>query len=341
MATANRPGWDAESPYAIPVRGWKQVLWRVKDETLRDNVSMAAAGCAFFGLLSLFPAITALVSVYGLAFDPAQVEQQLAVLHDVVPIEAMAIIEGQARAVASSGRTALGWSAALALLIAFYSATSAVKTSFAALNIAYEEEETRSFIRLNLTAAAFTLAAMMAVPTGLAVILGLPTLMSYLPLGPFALVAIPIGSFTLLLMLVVAALSIVYRFGPSRAPAHWRWLSPGAMLAAGLWLAASAGFSIYVARFGSYNQTYGALAGVVILLLWLYISAFVVLLGAELNAELELQTEADSTTGPPRPMGERDAFVADNSPASRRLIARRQRKAARVGASNAGPAGQD
>lgn len=279
---------------------------------------MAAAGCAFFGLVSLFPAITTLVSLYGLAFDPAEVERQLIVLADVIPGDAYGIIAGQAQAVAAKGRTSLGWSAALGLLITFWTAGSAMKMTLSALNLAYEEDERRSFLRFNLTAFAFTLAAMAGLPIGLAVILGLPGVLHFLPLGPFARFAVPVGSFLMLLTLVIGALQLLYRLGPCRRPARWPWLSPGALLAGVCWLVASIGFSVYVGNFGSYGHTYGALAGVVILLLWLYISAFVVLLGAELNAELELQTDRDTTIGPPRPKGMREAFVADHDPSTQR-----------------------
>lgn len=309
---AGGPGQHAESPTDIPARGWWEVLKRVMNETSKDNMSIIAAGCAFYALLALFPAITALLSIYGLVVDPGTVERQLGAIAGVVPQEAFTLIQNQAHQVASGGRTALGWSAALAIVLALYSASSGVKTLFEALNIAYEEEETRSFIRLNATALVFTLAAVVGLPIGLAVIVGVPAALHVLPLGPLTEWAIRIASWVILLALVVGGLSVVYRYGPARSPARWRWLTPGSLAAAVLWLLASVAFSYYAAHFGSYNQTYGALGGVIILLMWLWISAYVILLGAELNSELELQTERDTTTGQPAPMGGRGAYAADH-----------------------------
>jgi membrane protein len=316
-AARDRPDAEADSPTEIPARGWWQVLKRVVDRTSRDDMTIIAAGCAFYALLGLFPGITALVSIYGLLADPAAIERQLAGLASVVPKEAVDLIAGQAHAVAAAGRTALGWGAALALLLALYGATSGVKTLFEALNIAYEQEERRGFLRLNLAAFAFTLAAVVGVATAIAVIVGVPAALRFLPLGPLAAWAVRIVSWLILAALVVVGIGLLYRFGPSRAPARWRWITPGSLAAAGLWLAASVAFSFYAARFGAYNQTYGALGGVIILLVWLWLGAFAVLLGAELNAELELQAGGDTTTGAPLPKGERDAYVADHTAAER------------------------
>jgi membrane protein len=315
--TTDAPGRHAESPTEIPARGWWEVLKRVMAETSADNMSIIAAGCAFYALLALFPAITALLSIYGLVVDPATIERQLSGIADVAPKEAFDIIQGQAHQVASGGRTALGWSAGLAILLALYSAASGVKTLFEALNIAYEQEESRGFVRLNAVALLFTLAAIVGLPIGLAVIVGVPAVLHALPLGPATEWLIRIVSWVILLAIVVGGLAVVYRFGPARAPARLRWLTPGSMAAAVLWLLASLAFSYYAAHFGSYNQTYGALGGVIILLMWLWISAYVILLGAELNSELELQTARDTTTGQPRPEGERGAYAADHTAGER------------------------
>jgi len=315
---AEAPGRGADSPTAIPPRGWLEVLQRVWGEVGKDNMSIIAAGCAFYALLALFPAITALVAIYGLVADPAIIEQQISTLGAVMPKEAVDLLNVQAHAVAATGPTKLSWGAALALLLALYGATSGVKTLFEALNVAYEEDETRSFVRLNLTAFAFTVVAVIGVAVMIAMIVGLPTVLDYLPLGQLGEWLVRIGSWVLLFALVLLGLALLYRFGPSRAPASWRWLTPGSLLATTLWLAASVAFSLYVGKFAAYNQTYGTLGGVVVLLMWLYISAFVILLGAELNAEAELQTKEDTTTGPPAPMGSRQAYAADHTAAQRR-----------------------
>ncbi len=310
-------GLHAQSPTEVPARGWMEVLWRVKDEISRDNMSIVAAGCAFYALLALFPAITAMVSTYGLIADPADVERHMQSLEGVVPGEAFAIIRDQTHAVAAQGGTALGWGTALALVLALYSASSGVQTLFTALNIAYEEEETRGFLRFYLTSFAFTLAAVVGVALALALLVGVPALLALLPLGPATQWVVRLGSLALLLALVAAGVAAIYRFGPSRAPASWRWLTPGSIAATVLWLLASLGFSWYVTNFAGYNETYGTLGGVIVLLMWLWISAYVVLLGAELNAELELQTAHDTTTGPPLPEGQRGAYAAVHTPDDR------------------------
>lgn len=313
----DRVGRRAQSPVAIPPRGWWAVVLRVWHQLEEDNMAIVAAGCAFYAMLALFPAITALVSIYGLVADPAEVERQVEAMRGVLPQEAVELIATQARQVASGSSGTLGWSAVIALVIALYSASSGVKTLFTALCIAYEEKETRSFVRFNVMALVFTFLAILGVIAGLVVIIGVPAVLGYLPLGPLSAWAVQIASWLVLLTLVIGGLAMLYRYGPSRAPARWRWITPGSLVATGLWIAASAAFSWYAANFGSYNQTYGALGGVIILLFWLFISAYVILIGAELNAELELQTERDTTTGPELPMGRRNAYAADHTATSR------------------------
>ena len=306
-------GRGADRPTQIPRRGWLEVLQRVWTEVGKDNMSIIAAGCGFYALLALFPAITALVAIYGLMADPATIEQQVGRLGAVVPSEAVALITAQAHAVAATGPTKLSWGAALAFALALYSATSGVKTLFEALNIAYEEQENRGFLKLNLIAFVFTVLAVVGIAIMVAMIVGLPLVLDYLPLGALGEWLVRVGSWVLLLLLLLLGLALLYRFGPSWAPARWHWVTPGSLAAGMLWIAGSLAFSLYVAKFAAYNQTYGALGGVVILLMWLFISAFAILLGAELNAELELQTERDTTTGESKPMGERRAYVADHT----------------------------
>jgi membrane protein len=306
-------GETAERPSEIPPRGWLVVLRRVWDQVDRDNMLLVAAGCAFYAMLALFPAITALVSIYGLVADPSQVQQQMSSLEGILPQQALDLISTQANSVAGGAGNILGWSAALALLFALYTASSGVRSLFTALNIAYEEHEQRGFLQLYLLALAFTLGGVLALAVGLGVIVVLPVALGYLPLGPIGGIAVRIGSWAVLLVLLLLGLAVTYRFGPSRAKPRWRWVTPGSAVAALLWGAGSLAFSWYVANFASYNETYGVLGGVIILLMWLYLSALVILLGAELNAELELQTRRDTTTGESRPMGRRKAYVADHA----------------------------
>jgi membrane protein len=314
--TADR-GAEATSPGKIPKRGWKEVLVRVWGEIDKDNISIVAAGCAFYAMLALFPGITALISVYGLVADPTTVEQQLGALEGMLPAEAFSLIQNQAHSVASTGATALSWGAALGIGLALWSTSAGVRTVFTALNIAYEEKETRGFLHYYGMALLFTLASVLAVIVGLAVIVALPPILEALPLGPLAGIVIQGVTWLLMLAMVTVGIGLLYRYGPSRAPANWRWLSPGSIAATLMWVAASLLFSFYAANFTDYNETYGALGGVIILLMWLWLTSFAVLMGAELNAELELQTRKDTTTGPERPMGKRDAFVADHTAEAR------------------------
>ncbi len=311
--TGHGPGHAAEGPTEIPAKGWLAVLKRVWAEVERDNMLLIAAGCAFYAMLALFPGLTAMVSVYGLVADPGEVERQMGLLHNLLPEEAAGLITTQAHAVAGTAGGTLGWGAALALLLALYTASSGVKSLFIALNIAYEEKERRGFLRLNITALAFTLAFVVAGALGLGVIVGLPAVLAFLPLAPGGGLTLRIASWAVLLLLLLGGLAATYRLGPNRAQARWRWVTPGSIAAVVLWGAGSFGFSWYVANFAAYNQTYGVLGGVIILLMWLYLSAVVILLGAELNAELELQTRQDTTTGPARPMGDRKAYAADHT----------------------------
>jgi membrane protein len=244
--------------------------------------------------------------------DPATVAGQLEAVRDVLPPSTYELIATRAHELAAAGRTKLTWGLALSLLVALWSAMNGTKSIVAALNVAYEEREKRSLLRLNLVALLFTLGGMLGAALALAVIVVVPAALPFTWLGPLAAAAVRACSFALLLVFTVLGLAVLYRFAPSREEAKWRWITPGSLLAAGLWLLASLAFSFYVTNFGTYDAYYGALGGVVVALLWFWISAYAVILGAELNAELELQTRRDTTTGPERPPGKRGAFVADH-----------------------------
>jgi membrane protein len=285
-------GRDATRPYQIPLKGWWQVAQRVWSESNRDNLAVVAAGCAFFALFAIFPALSALISLYGLTTDPATVEQQFGMLSSVLPAQAYdMVIEQIHRISAVSGRT-LGWSLAVSLGLALWSANASTQAMLAALNIAYEEPERRSLFQYYLNTFTFTFAF-----TGYS--------------NAFELV-IAVVRWPFLALFVLSMLALLYRYGPSRRSAKWHWVSVGSLFATALWLIASAAFSLYVSNFANYDRVYGPLGAVIILLFWLYISFYIVLLGAEINAELELQTAKDTTAGKPRPMGERGAFVADH-----------------------------
>ena len=304
-------GREAERPSEIPARGWFAVLKRVKAEVKDDNVSLLAAGVAFYAMLALFPAIIALVTIYGMVADPAEVESQVGEFAKSLPSGADQLITQQLENVVNAGQQALSIGLALSLLAVLWSVSSGVQGLVKSLNLIYDERETRGFVKLRGLSLLLTLGAIVVVVVALVLITVFPGVIEDLGLGQAGELAASIARWVVLALLVLVALAVVYRFAPDRTNPRWRWLSWGAVVALVLWLLGSVGFSFYVDNFGKYNQTYGALAAVIILLLWLYLSAFAVLLGAEFNAETERQTARDTTTGPERPLGQRDAEVAD------------------------------
>jgi len=305
-------GRKANRPSAIPSQGWRDILWRLWDQIGKDNVSIVAAGVAFYAMLAIFPAITAFVSLFGLIADTAQVQTQFANFKDVMPHEAWSLLNDQLTAVVSAGNQRLGIGVVVGLLIALWSAGAGVRAMMTALNIAYHEDEKRSFVRFYATAFLFTLGIVVLALLSVGVIVAVPIVLSLVEPGLLTRMVIKVLPWRILGVFITVALGALYRFGASRAEPRTRWVSVGAVLATVLWIAASVLFSVYVSNFDSYNRTYGALGAVMILLMWLWISAFIVLLGAELNAEMEHQTERDTTSGAARPLGQRGAYVADH-----------------------------
>lgn len=304
-------GRSADWPSELPLRGWKDIIWRVWHQTLEDRITLIAAGAAFYLVLALFPALAAFVSLYGFVADPATVADQVAFLGGLLPAGGIEIIRDQLESLAGQDRNALSIGFVIALLTAFWSANNGIKTLFEALNVAYEEREKRSFLRLNLSAFAFTLGAMaigIAMVTAVGVV---PAALALMRLGSSSETIIAFLRWPALLIVAGIGISLIYRYGPSRELARWRWVTWGSGLAALVWLAASAGFSFYLQNFADYNATYGSIGAVIGLMLWTWISALILIVGAELNAEMEHQTTRDSTTGAPRAIGERGAVVAD------------------------------
>lgn len=295
-------GRDATTPTDIPRRGWKDVLTRTVAESKADHLGLLAAGVAFFGLLALVPGLFALVSVYGLVADPADVPRHVDDLLGTAPREVRDFVASQLEQVTGTSSGAAGLSALLGVAVALWSASSGMKNLIEALNAAYDETEGRGFVKVRSLALLFTVGAVLFVVVSVGVITVVPNLVP----GPVALLRWP-----LLGAAFVGGLAVLYRHGPSRNEAEWRWTTPGALVAAVLWLAGSGLFSLYAGSFGSYNETYGSLGGVVVVMLWLFLTSTVVLLGAELDAELERQTTHDTTEGRDRPMGERQAYAAD------------------------------
>jgi membrane protein len=305
-------GRSADRPSAIPAAGWRDILWRVWAQTGEDNLSIVAAGVAFYVMLAAFPAITAFVSLFGLFADAAPMQERFADFKGVIPDDAWRLLNDQLTAVVTAEPQRLGVSVVAGLVIALWSAGAGVRVMMTALNIAYEEEEKRGFLRFYGTAFLFTIGIGVFGIFSLGVIVVVPVLLSFIELGVISQVLVKLVPWLVLAGVVTVALGALYRYGPSRREPKTRWVSWGAVVAALLWIGASIVFSIYVANFGSYNETYGALGAVVILLMWLWISAFIVLLGAELNAEMEHQTERDTTVGGEKPRGQRGAYVADH-----------------------------
>ena len=247
----------------------------------------------------------------GLIFEASEIVARIEAIAALVPRAAAEIIIDQATAVTGSQEGGLGLAAILGLGLAIWSASRGVGSLIEGINVAYDETEDRGFLVLTATRVALTLFLVTGMIAGLGATIILPSILQLLALGPTAELVIGLARWAALIVLTILGLGVLYRFAPSRRPAQWRWLSPGAVLATILWIAGSAGFAVYVQNFGSYQETFGALAGVIILLMWLWISALLILLGAELNAEAEAQTRTDTTVGDPMPMGRRGAVKAD------------------------------
>ncbi len=304
-------GRGADAPGQIPAKGWRDIALRVKREVSDDNVSFVAAGVAFYAFLSVFPAIAALISIYGLVADPADVERQMMSFAGALPKEARGILEEQLTRLASQPQGALGFGVVFGILLALWSANKGTNGLIQGLNIVYDEKERRGFIKLNAFTMLLTFGGILLVIFAAALVILLPAVIDRLGLPMRTETLVSLMRWPLLAASLLAALAVVYRYGPSRAKPRWRWVTWGSGIATGLWILGSIGFSFYVSRFGSFGETYGSVAAVVILLMWLNLSSFVVLLGGEINSEMEHQTKQDTTTGAPKPLGQRGAVMAD------------------------------
>lgn len=303
-------GRHADKPSDVPARGWRDILLRTKAEITDDHLSIIAAGVAFYCFTAFVPALGAVVSVYALVLDPAQVSEHIAAMGRILPQEVMPLLREQLERLTAADHKA-GFGAAIGFLLALYSSAKATGALIDGLNICYDEKERRGFVRLQAISLTMTLAAVAGAVLALGLIAVVPSLVDFLRLPPSIQLVAEALRWPVLLGGFVTALAIAYRFGPSRDAARWRWVSWGAAVATVLWLITSLGFSWYASSFGSYDKTYGSLGALVVFLLWLYLSVFVVLIGAELNAEMERQTVRDTTTGPEKPMGQRGAYPAD------------------------------
>jgi len=306
-------GRTADSPWQMPARGWKQVLLRTWKQSSEDNVALVAAGVAFYTFLALVPLLGAIVLTYGIIADPQTVLGNVKSLASVMPADAAKVIGDQLMSVVQTSGSKKGLGLVLAIGVALFGARNAASSIITALNIAYEEEETRGIIRVNLLALAMTAAAVVMAVFAASAIAAVSNLEQLLPGAPAALLWLAKGATYLLLLLCgLTGAALLYRYGPDRDRAKWTWITPGTLFAGVGTLVLTVGFGFYVSHFGNYNKTYGSLATIVILVTWIWLTAFVFLFGAELNSELEHQTEKDTTEGAKRPVGARGAWSADH-----------------------------
>ncbi|MBR1153591.1 YihY/virulence factor BrkB family protein [Bradyrhizobium sp. JYMT SZCCT0428] len=304
-------GRDAASPSDIPAKGWTDILWRVYGNISDHRILALAAGTTYYSILAIFPALAALVAIYGLFSDPASIAKHLDEVSGFFPGGAVDVVREQLTRVGSKGSQTLGFTLAISLIVSLWSANAAMKALFDTLNIVYGEPEMRGFLKLNAMSLGFTVAGIAFVLSALGAVVVIPVTLEYLGLSKAVDLLILIGRWPAMFLALAIGLSLIYRFGPSRAAPRWRWITWGSAAATFLWIAASALFSFYAANFGTFNETYGSLGAAIGFMTWLWISAIAILLGAELNAEMEHQTIYDTTTGKPKPLGLRGAKMAD------------------------------
>jgi membrane protein len=304
-------GRFADAPSEIPYLGWRDIVIRVYKSLGEDRIIALAAGVTFYAILAIFPGLAALVSVYGLFADPSVIAEDVNNLKAILPPDVLSIVGGEMKTLIGHGQGTLGVTLAVSLAISLWSANSGMKSLLDALNIVYHETEKRGFFRLNAISLAFTVGMLGFGVLALAIVAVLPVALSYLHLNPETAQLLDNVRWPLLLVFIALGAAIIYRYGPSREDARWRWVSWGSIVASVLWIGASMLFSWYTTSFGNYDKTYGSLGAAVVFMTWMWISNIVVLLGAELDAEMEHQTMRDTTTGRPRPLGQRGAYMAD------------------------------
>lgn len=324
---ATWPGHDAEGAHRIPFAGWKQIARRVWRSIGEDHVTLMAAGLAFYGMLAVVPALIAAITLYGLVADPQAVQNLVAAATRQVSGGTAEILQDQLTQIVSTSSRTLTFGLAASLAAALWSASAGIGNLLQAVNLAYDEVETRGWIRRRALALAFTAGGIFFVLVAVALIAILPAVLGQIGLRDTAADLLRWLRWPFLLASGMVALMVIYTIGPNRRAPRVRWATPGSLVAMVIWLASSWGFSAYVENFASYNETYGSLGGVVVLLMWFFLTALAILLGAEINAEIELQTGIDTTVGPPKPRGERGAVVADYTPLDdpRRLFKQQRR----------------
>jgi membrane protein len=306
-------GHQADSPAEMPKRAWKDILARTYKRTWDDNVALVSAGVAFYGFFALLSLLGLIVLVYGFVAEPRTVIEHMQELTVVLPTDVAVLIGDQLMTAVKSSEGTKGFGILLAFLVAIYGGTNGAASVITALNIAYEEKEQRSLFRFYLLAVCMTVGALIVALAALAATAAIGYLHHLFPqTARPVVIAGKIAGYVLLVLLAALIASVLYRIGPSREDAKWKWISPGSIFAAVSWLLLTVAFGFYVSHFTDYHASYGSLGAVVALLTWMYLSAYAFVFGAELNSEIEHQTAKDSTTGSPEPMGERGAWAADN-----------------------------
>lgn len=305
-------GRKANRPEEIPKQGWKDIAVRVKNQISKDNVNIISAGISYYAFLAIFPAIAAIIAIYGLVTNQQTVQRQLNALSNVLPPQSSELIQQQLTQIVQGSPTALGWGLVISIVLSIWSANRGTKALFQGINIAYDEEDQRGFIKGNAITLLFTFLGIITVIISMALVVAFPAIIGNLNLQAATGFLVQAARWILLLAVILISLAVIYRYAPDRENPKWRWVSWGSVAGTVLWVAGSLLFSFYISNFGNYNATYGSLAAVVILLLWFYLSAFSIMLGAEINSEIEHQTKKDTTSGKSKPMGERGAHDADD-----------------------------
>ena len=304
-------GRRAEVPGDIPRRGWHDIVWRVMRAARRNRITMLAAGVAFYALLALFPTIAAVISLWGLLFDPYEAGQQLYEISRFMPPDAAGLIDQQAQQVVESAESGSVMTTFGGLLIAMFIASKGVAVLVIGLNVVYGETEKRSLLHRFTVLVSLTFGLIFMTLVSLGFIAVVPMVVDALALDSPLNRVVKWLRWPALLVLMSVLIALLYRYAPYRRSAQWRWLSYGTLLATLMWLLGSGGLSLYVRYFSTFSELYGSLGAVVALMMWFWLSAFVVLFGAEVNCEMERQTYSDTTIGESRPLGEREAFAAD------------------------------
>jgi membrane protein len=308
------PGAGADSPGQVPAKGWWQITRRGLKEFSNDQMSLIAAGVAFKAFLAIVPTFIAAMLIYGLVTSPSEVTNQVNSVSGALPESARQLLTEQLTNLAASSKRGLSIGVIVSLLLALWSASSGTQNLMQAVNIAYDETETRGFVKRKALALVLTIGAIVFFAVAATLVAAFPAIAGKIGLSGIALVGVQGLRWFVLLVVLAIALAVLYRAAPNRDDPQFRWASVGAVVAVVIWILASIGFALYANNFSSYGKTYGSLAGVVVLLLWLWLSVIAVLLGAEINAEAEKQTVKDTTTGPEKPLGERGALKADLAP---------------------------